>query len=107
MRELTALDTAYQKQAPILMYFWTPHWAQQKYDLTNGRAARGLRAVQADAATGENADQYNCAYAPDPLYKAFNDELADEGSRGVRVPERRSRTRPPIRTDLHWTSTTG
>ena len=32
--ELSALDAAYQKQDPILMYFWTPHWAQQKYDLT-------------------------------------------------------------------------
>ncbi len=32
--ELSALDAAYQKQGPILMYFWTPHWAQSKYDLT-------------------------------------------------------------------------
>ena len=32
--ELTELDTAYQNQDPILMYFWTPHWAWQKYELT-------------------------------------------------------------------------
>ncbi len=32
--ELAALKTAYPKQGPILMYFWTPHWAQSKYDLT-------------------------------------------------------------------------
>ena len=31
--ELTALDAAYQKQQPFLFYFWTPHWAQDKYDL--------------------------------------------------------------------------
>jgi glycine betaine/proline transport system substrate-binding protein len=71
--ELTALDTAYQNEDPILMYFWTPHWAQSKYDLTMVE----LPAVTPDCedAAANNADAYACAYPPDALYKAFSDQL--------------------------------
>jgi glycine betaine/proline transport system substrate-binding protein len=71
--ELSALDTAYQKQDPILMYFWTPHWAQEKYDLTNVQLPDVTPACEAAAA--DNVDAYACAYPPDPLFKAFNDGL--------------------------------
>jgi glycine betaine/proline transport system substrate-binding protein len=71
--ELEALDAAYQNQEPILMYFWTPHWAQEKYDLTNVE----LPPVTPDCekAAADNPDDYACAYPPDPLFKAFNDGL--------------------------------
>jgi glycine betaine/proline transport system substrate-binding protein len=71
--ELSALDTAYQKQDPILMYFWTPHWAQSKYDLTNVELPAVTPACE--AAASDNVDAYACAYPPDPLFKAFNDGL--------------------------------
>ena len=73
--ELAALNTAYQKQAPILMYFWTPHWAQAVYDLTNIKLPAVTDQCKQIVATGENADQYNCAYTPDPLDKLFNEKL--------------------------------
>jgi glycine betaine/proline transport system substrate-binding protein len=73
--ELTALKTAYQSQSPILMYFWTPHWAQAKYKLTMIQLPAVSDLCKQIAATGENTNQYNCAYAPDPLYKAFNENL--------------------------------
>jgi glycine betaine/proline transport system substrate-binding protein len=71
--ELTELDTAYSDQKPILMYFWTPHWAQEKYELTNVE----LPAVTQECtdAAANNPDAYACAYPPDPLYKAFNEDL--------------------------------
>ncbi|HTG46208.1 MAG TPA: ABC transporter substrate-binding protein [Actinomycetota bacterium] len=71
--ELTALKTAYAKQAPILMYFWKPHWAQKKYDLTNVQ----LPAVTAacTSAAANNPSAYACAYPEDDLYKAFSDKL--------------------------------
>jgi glycine betaine/proline transport system substrate-binding protein len=71
--ELSALDAAYQKNEPILMYFWTQHWAQSKYELTNVE----LPAVtpECEAAAADNVDDYACAYPPDPLFKAFNDGL--------------------------------
>jgi glycine betaine/proline transport system substrate-binding protein len=71
--ELTELDTAYNAQKPILMYFWTPHWAWQKYDLTNVKLPDVTQACT-DAAAN-NPDAYACAYPEDDLYKAFNDGL--------------------------------
>ena len=71
--EIAALDAAYQKQAPILMYFWTPHWAQQKYDLTMIKLPDVTPACTAAAAN--DATKYACAYPQDNLYKAFNSGL--------------------------------
>jgi glycine betaine/proline transport system substrate-binding protein len=71
--ELTELDTAYSAQKPILMYFWTPHWAQEKYDLTLVQLPDVTPACEEAAAN--NPDAYACAYPPDPLYKAFNEDL--------------------------------
>jgi glycine betaine/proline transport system substrate-binding protein len=71
--ELSALDAAYQKQAPILMYFWTPHWAQSKYELTMVELPAVSPACEA-AAAGDTS-KYACAYPEDDLYKAFNSDL--------------------------------
>ncbi len=71
--ELSALDAAYQKQAPILMYFWTPHWAQQKYDLTMIKLPDVTPACT--AAASNDVTKYACAYPQDDLYKAFNSDL--------------------------------
>jgi glycine betaine/proline transport system substrate-binding protein len=71
--ELTELDTAYANEDPILMYFWTPHWAHEQYDLTMVE----LPAVspECEEAAANNADAYACAYPEDVLYKAFNEDL--------------------------------
>jgi glycine betaine/proline transport system substrate-binding protein len=71
--QLTALKTAYAKQAPILMYFWTPHWAQQKYHLTMIKLPDVTPACE-QAAAGDTS-KYACGYPEDDLYKAFNADL--------------------------------
>ncbi len=71
--EIAALDAAYQKQAPILMYFYTPQWAQSKYDLSNIKLPDVTPACTAAAAN--DATKYACAYPQDNLYKAFNSGL--------------------------------
>ncbi|MGH2589438.1 MAG: glycine betaine ABC transporter substrate-binding protein [Actinomycetota bacterium] len=71
--QLTALDAAYQAEEPFLFYFWTPHWAQSKYDLTMIELPEVTPACEEAAA--ENADEYACAYPEDVLYKAFNADL--------------------------------
>jgi glycine betaine/proline transport system substrate-binding protein len=71
--ELSALDAAYQKEDPFLFYFWTPHWAQEKYDLTMIKLPEVTDACK-DAALND-ANAYACAYPQDDLYKAFNDQL--------------------------------
>jgi glycine betaine/proline transport system substrate-binding protein len=72
--ELAELDSAYQDNAPILMYFWTPHWAQAKYDLTKVELPAVTPACTAAASQVPPTD-YACDYPPDPLYKAFNADL--------------------------------
>ena len=71
--ELTELKTAYNAQNPILMYFWTPHWAQEKYDLTMVQLPEVTPDCEQAAADG--TDAYACAYPQDDLYKAFNQDL--------------------------------
>jgi glycine betaine/proline transport system substrate-binding protein len=72
--ELTALKQAYAKQDPILMYFWTPHWAQAKYKLTMVQLPTVTSACT-NAADNNNGKGYACAYPTDVLYKAFNADL--------------------------------
>jgi glycine betaine/proline transport system substrate-binding protein len=73
---LAALDKAYNSEEPILMYWWTPQWANAKYDLVEvelpayNDECEAIAAEDPDAAVG-----YNCDYAEDVLYKAFSAEL--------------------------------
>ena len=71
--QLSELDAAYANQEPFLFYFWRPHWAQAKYDLTQVE----LPAVTPECsdAAANDANAYACAYPEDPLYKALNDGL--------------------------------
>ena len=71
--ELTELKTAYNAKEPILMYFWTPHWAQEKYDLTMVELPEVT--PECEQAAAEGTDAYACAYPQDDLYKAFNQDL--------------------------------
>lgn len=71
--ELSALKAAYNKQAPFLFYFWTPHWAQEQYKLSMIQLPAVTDACTQAASDDPNA--YACAYPQDDLYKAFNDQL--------------------------------
>lgn len=76
---LAALDKAYNAQEPILMYWWTPQWANAKYDLVEvelpafTEECAAIAAEDPDAAVG-----YNCDYAEDVLYKAFSSGLQEK-----------------------------
>ena len=56
------------------MYFWTPHWAHAKYDLTMVELPEVTPACE-DAAANDDPNDYNCDYAEDVLYKAFSADL--------------------------------
>jgi len=73
--QLAALDAAYQKKGPILMYFWTPHWAQQKYDLTMIELPEVTPACEEAATAPAPYPDYACGYPQDNLYKAYNLDL--------------------------------
>jgi glycine betaine/proline transport system substrate-binding protein len=73
---LAALDKAFADQDPLLMYFWSPHWAQEKYDLVEVELPPfDDTCAQALADNPDTADGYACDYADDVLYKAFSADL--------------------------------
>jgi glycine betaine/proline transport system substrate-binding protein len=77
---LSELETAYQNEEPLLFYWYTPHWGNQKYDLTEVALPEVTEECTAAAST-KTGDGYACDYPPDVLYKAFNADL------GSRAPE--------------------
>jgi len=62
---LSELDAAYARQDPLLFYFWLPHWAHVKYDLTNVALPPYSDACWAEAASGG----IDCDYPTDFLFK--------------------------------------
>ena len=83
--ELTALDAAYSKQDPFLFYFWTPHWAQAKYDLTLVELPEITPACE-DAAAND-VREVRVRVPAGPAVQGVQRGPADEGARRVRVPE--------------------
>jgi glycine betaine/proline transport system substrate-binding protein len=65
---LTAIDTAFADQTPLLMQFWKPHWKQLEVDLTEVKLPEVTDECLASAAAADG--MYACDYAPDALYKA-------------------------------------
>lgn len=80
---LAALDAAYKRKAPLLFYFWTPHWAQEKYDLTEIKLPPFDQHCE-DAAKKHDGAGYDCDYAPDLLFKAFSLRLQDKSPEAYR-----------------------
>ena len=64
---LDALGAAYDKQEPILFYFWTPHWVHMLYNLVPVTLPPYSEECYAQAQTGG----VDCDYPPDELYKIF------------------------------------
>ncbi|MEX0834248.1 MAG: glycine betaine ABC transporter substrate-binding protein [Actinomycetota bacterium] len=71
---IAALAKATKAKDPLLMYFWSPHWAQEKYDLVEVELP-AYNQQCAKALENADADGYACDYADDVLYKAFSDQL--------------------------------
>jgi len=70
---LAELDAAYKKQEPVLLYFWTPHWAHVLYDLVPVRLPPYSDGCYAKSETGG----VDCDYPSDELYKIFWSGLKD------------------------------
>jgi glycine betaine/proline transport system substrate-binding protein len=74
---LSALDKAFTAQEPLLMYFWSPHWALVKYNLVEVELPP-FDDQCAEAALTADAAGYDCDYADDVLYKAFSEQLQQD-----------------------------
>ena len=65
---IQAIDEAYRAKEPFLAYFYTPHWAHRKYDLTEVQLPAYDEACE-EAARERDGEGYDCDYANDVLFK--------------------------------------
>ncbi len=71
---LASVDAAYNRQDPVLFYFWTPHVAFASYDLT--RVA--LPEYSDECYEGAETGGVDCDYPPDNLFKIVNADLTGD-----------------------------
>lgn len=69
---LASLESAYEDEEPILMYFYEPHWAHAVYDLTQ------VELPPYSDECYEEVSQIDCGYPEDVLMKVFNAELPEK-----------------------------
>ncbi len=73
---LSALDSAYAAEEPLLFYFWTPHEAFATYDLTQVELPPYTEECGASAAAGDGG--VDCGYPDDVLFKIGWDKLSEQ-----------------------------
>jgi len=71
---LAQVDAAYSRQEPVLIYFYKPHSAFAKYDLTNVTLPENTAECYAKAEAGG----VDCDYPTDVLFKITSAKLKDD-----------------------------
>lgn len=71
---LAQMSSNYERQDPVLFYFYTPHAIFTKYDLAEVKLAECTASEHASKVAEEKVD---CAYPDDKLIKIFNPKLKD------------------------------
>jgi glycine betaine/proline transport system substrate-binding protein len=64
------LDDALAREEPVLTYFYEPHWAHRRFDLTEVQLPAFDEECE-EAARERDGEGYDCDYANDVLFKAF------------------------------------
>lgn len=73
------LESAYQRQAPIVLWIYAPHWAPAKYKGSWVEFPPYSKECYADAATGINADAtHDCGKPFGPIWKVGWSGLKDK-----------------------------
>ena len=84
---IRSIDRAYKRKEPVLAYFYTPHWAHQRYDLTEVQLPAYDQDCE-DAARERDGEGYDCDYANDVLFKAIWLGLEDKAPSAFRFLEK-------------------
>ncbi|MBK8048375.1 MAG: hypothetical protein IPK16_15400, partial [Anaerolineales bacterium] len=71
---LAQMSSNYERQDPVLFYFYTPHAIFTKYDLAEVKLPECTQEEHASKVAEEKVD---CAYPDDKLIKIFNPKLKD------------------------------
>jgi glycine betaine/proline transport system substrate-binding protein len=72
---ITAIGTAFKDKSPLLFYFYTPQWANAKYDLVSVKLPAITPACTTSAAGQGKDGKYACDYPIDHLMKAISAKL--------------------------------
>ncbi len=73
------LESAYQRQAPIILWIYDPHWAPAKYDGAFVDFPPYSAECYADASVGVNPDlAYDCGKPRGPIWKAAWSGMAEK-----------------------------
>ncbi len=73
------LESAYQREAPVILWVYVPHWAPAKYDGEFVEFPPYSAECYADAATGVNPDAaYDCGKPRGPIWKAAWSGMKDK-----------------------------
>ena len=72
---ITALGTAFKDKTPLLFYFYTPQWANNKYALVSVKLPAITPACTKSAADQGKDHKYACDYPTDHLLKAISAKL--------------------------------
>ena len=67
---IRAVGDAYENKEPVLTYFYRPHWAHRRYDLTEVQLPAFDEECE-EAAREREGEGYDCDYANDVLFKAL------------------------------------
>jgi glycine betaine/proline transport system substrate-binding protein len=81
------LDSAIANEEPVLTYFYEPHWAHRKFDLTEVQLPAFDEECE-EAARERDGEGYDCDYANDVLFKAFWLGLEDKAPAAFRLLSR-------------------
>jgi glycine betaine/proline transport system substrate-binding protein len=77
------LDDALAREEPVLTYFYEPHWAHRRFDLTEVQLPAFDEECE-EAAREHDGEGYDCDYANDVLFKAFWLGLEDKAPAAFR-----------------------
>ena len=72
---ITGIGTAFKDKTPLLFYFYTPQWANNKYALVSVKLPPITATCQKSAADQGKDHKYACDYPTDHLLKAISAKL--------------------------------
>jgi len=76
---ITELRASKEKNSPLLIVFWQPHWAMSAYDVQFVDLPVGNDACFDDPAWGSNPDAtHDCDFSPSRIFKAGWSGMADK-----------------------------
>ncbi len=76
---IAELRASTEKQSPLLIVFWQPHWAMSAYDVQWVELPQGEAACYEDASWGPNPNAVNdCDFIPTRIFKTGWSGIADK-----------------------------